>query len=136
MLFRSCVKAGTSEKGCCAGCGAPWRRRVEVKREPRGDSFGSKDMPARYDHGQGGKEYQQVVGVETVGWEPDCQCPVGLPMPCVVLDPFGGAGTTALVADRMQRNAILCELNPAYADMARRRIEREGGMLTEVVMEK
>ncbi len=40
----------------------------------------------------------------------------------VVLDPFGGAGTTGLVADRLQRNAILIELNPDYAQMASRRI--------------
>jgi DNA modification methylase len=46
----------------------------------------------------------------------------GCPPGGVVLDPFGGAGTTGLVADRLQRNAVLVELNPAYADMARRRI--------------
>jgi DNA modification methylase len=39
-----------------------------------------------------------------------------------VLDPFGGAGTVGLVADRLGRDAILIELNPAYAEMARRRI--------------
>jgi DNA modification methylase len=39
-----------------------------------------------------------------------------------VLDPFGGAGTTGLVADRLQRSAVLIELNPAYAKIARRRI--------------
>lgn len=39
-----------------------------------------------------------------------------------VLDPFGGAGTTGLVASRHSRNALLIELNPAYAEMARRRI--------------
>jgi len=42
--------------------------------------------------------------------------------PGVVLDPFGGAGTTGLVADRLQRNAILIELNPAYAAIASARI--------------
>jgi DNA modification methylase len=47
----------------------------------------------------------------------------GCPTGGVVLDPFGGAGTTGLVADRLQRNAILIELNPAYAAMARRRID-------------
>ena len=47
----------------------------------------------------------------------------GCPEGGVVLDPFGGAGTTGLVADRMQRNAILIEINPAYAAMARRRID-------------
>jgi len=42
-----------------------------------------------------------------------------------VLDPFGGAGTTGLVADRLQRNAVLIELNPEYAEFARRRIYGE-----------
>jgi len=40
----------------------------------------------------------------------------------VVLDPFGGAGTTALVATRLGRTAILCELNPEYAVLARKRV--------------
>jgi DNA modification methylase len=39
-----------------------------------------------------------------------------------ILDPFGGAGTTGLVADRLNRSAILCELNPEYARLARERI--------------
>ncbi len=39
-----------------------------------------------------------------------------------VLDPFGGAGTTGLVADRLQRHATLIELNPEYAGIAERRI--------------
>lgn len=40
----------------------------------------------------------------------------------LVLDPFAGAGTTLLVADQMQRDAIGIELNPEYAAIARRRI--------------
>jgi DNA modification methylase len=56
-------------------------------------------------------------------------CPVG----GTVLDPFGGAGTTALVADRLKRNAILIELNPEYADIAQRRIQGDGGMFASVV---
>jgi DNA modification methylase len=55
-------------------------------------------------------------------------CPVG----GTVLDPFGGAGTTGLVADRLQRNAILIELNPAYAEMARKRITGDAGLFAEV----
>jgi DNA modification methylase len=39
-----------------------------------------------------------------------------------VLDPFGGAGTTGLVADRLGRSSVLIELNPTYAAMASRRI--------------
>lgn len=48
-------------------------------------------------------------------------CPVG----GTVLDPFGGAGTTGLVADRMQRHAILLELNPTYAALAEHRIHND-----------
>ena len=46
----------------------------------------------------------------------------GCPAGGVVLDPFAGGGTTGLVADRMGFDAILIELNPDYADMARKRI--------------
>jgi DNA modification methylase len=49
----------------------------------------------------------------------------GCPKGGVVLDPFGGAGTTALVALRHQRRAALIELNADYAAMARSRIEKE-----------
>ncbi|MHC2797160.1 DNA modification methylase [Mesorhizobium jarvisii] len=56
----------------------------------------------------------------------------GCPGGGTVLDPFGGAGTTGLVADQLQRNAILIELNPAYAEMARHRISDDAGMFGEV----
>ncbi|TKK29530.1 site-specific DNA-methyltransferase [Pseudomonas sp. CFBP13528] len=46
----------------------------------------------------------------------------GAPLGGVVLDPFGGAGTTAVVAMQEGRKSILCELNPEYAAMAERRI--------------
>lgn len=55
-------------------------------------------------------------------------CPVG----GTVLDPFGGAGTTGLVADRLGRNAILIELNPEYAAMAERRIKGDAPLFAEV----
>jgi len=56
----------------------------------------------------------------------------GCPMGGIVLDPFGGAGTTGLVADRLQRDAILIELNPAYADIAQRRITGDAPLFAEV----
>ena len=45
-------------------------------------------------------------------------CPVG----GAVLDPFGVAGTTGLVAQRLKRDATLVELNPDYVELARRRV--------------
>jgi DNA modification methylase len=56
----------------------------------------------------------------------------GCPAGGTVLDPFGGAGTTGLVADRHQRNAILIELNPEYAAMAERRIVGDAPLFAEV----
>jgi DNA modification methylase len=56
----------------------------------------------------------------------------GCPEGGTVLDPFGGAGTTGLVADRLKRNAVLIELNPAYADMARKRIEGDAPLFAPV----
>ena len=47
----------------------------------------------------------------------------GCPAATSVLDPFGGSGTTSVVATQHGRSSILCELNPDYVEMARRRIE-------------
>lgn len=55
----------------------------------------------------------------------------GCPLGGTVLDPFGGAGTTALMADRLGRNAILIELNPAYVQIARKRLTDDAGMFAE-----
>ena len=41
----------------------------------------------------------------------------------MILDPFGGSGTTAEVALENRRNAILIELNPKYIEIAERRIK-------------
>lgn len=56
----------------------------------------------------------------------------GCPAGGTVLDPFGGAGTTGLVADRLGRNAILIELNPAYAAMAEKRLAGDAGLFASV----
>lgn len=77
-----------------------------------------------------------MVQKTTGGWRMTCQCPIARPVPCTVLDPFGGAGTTALVADRLGRHATTIELNPDYAAMARTRVENEAGMFAAVSHEQ
>lgn len=57
----------------------------------------------------------------------------GCPQGGTVLDPFGGAGTTGMVADRLQRNAVLIELNPDYAAIAEKRLHGDAGMFSDVV---
>ena len=58
----------------------------------------------------------------------------GCPKGGTVLDPFGGSGTTGLVADRLQRNAVLIELNPQYAAMAKRRLTNDAPLFAEVAL--
>ncbi|MBE7420645.1 MAG: hypothetical protein HS128_23360 [Ideonella sp.] len=50
-----------------------------------------------------------------------------------VLDPFGGAGTTGLVADYLGRDALLIELNADYISIAQRRIHGAAPLFAEVV---
>jgi hypothetical protein len=54
------------------------------------------------------------------------------PRPCEILDCFGGAGTVALVADRLGRDATLIELNPAYVRMAEKRMRADCPLFTQV----
>jgi hypothetical protein len=66
---------------------------------------------------------QRHIAVKThVGWAPSCGCPDHDPVPCVVLDPFAGSGTTLAVAVEEGRQAIGIELNPDYHALIRRRL--------------
>ena len=58
----------------------------------------------------------------------------GCPEGGVVLDPFGGSGTTGMVANKNSRNAVLCELNPEYAKMAKERITSSTKSIVEVLV--
>jgi site-specific DNA-methyltransferase (adenine-specific) len=51
-----------------------------------------------------------------------------------VFDPFAGSGTTLLVADQLGRHAIGIEMNPAYADLARRRITDNAPLFADVAV--
>ncbi len=129
-LIEPCILAGTSERGCCVECGAPWFRVVEKSRtketpnmsESRAEQRGKDStfvMPVRYE-----------TTSKTIGWKPSCECLSDDPLdgidgargapfdtkPCTVLDPFGGAMTTAIVAHRHGRKFIMIELSQTYID--------------------
>ena len=57
-----------------------------------------------------------------VGWQPGCSCNAGEPIPCTVLDPFSGAGTTGLVALDLGRNYLGIDLSADYNRMAGERL--------------
>jgi hypothetical protein len=124
------VLAGTSARGVCPRCLAPWRRVLE--REARvnpakhgGRLVRERDVGGRTDGFTRLPTNVAPPDVATLGWAPGCRCDAGEPIPATVLDPFLGSGTTALVADRLGRDAIGIELNPAYAEMARKRIDSD-----------
>jgi len=48
-----------------------------------------------------------------------------------VLDPFGGSGTTSLAAIKTRRNSIMVDIDPAYLEMAHKRLVKESQTLLE-----
>ncbi len=140
-LVEPCIKAGTSEKGCCAKCGAPWVRKVEYEEAVGrtindGNGYvlpkasGNIDKLTRYRANSGFTPNFHRPS-KTIGFSPSCSCKAAV-VPATCLDPFFGAGTTGLVADRLGRDCIGIELNPQYAEMAERRLRNDGGMFAEV----
>jgi len=61
------------------------------------------------------------IEYQTTGWT-DCGCNAGW-KPGIVLDPFMGSGTTAVVAKKLGRDFIGIELNPDYIKIAEKRID-------------
>lgn len=112
---------------------------------PRHAAYESSDQSALDDVGRGAGRNRRSVW--TIATQPFAEAhfatfPPALVEPCIlagcpkggtVLDPFGGAGTTGLVADRLGCNAILIELNPEYASMAEKRIRKDAPMFADVV---
>ena len=135
-LVTPCIKAGTSEKGCCPECGSPWERVTDIsyfqhrkagKWCDRGqDERGLNRSESQYKYGSATKI------ATTTGWRPTCTHNHE-PAPCVVLDPFSGAGTTGLVAEKLGRNFVGIELNPEYAKMAEKRINNVQPLLFAVM---
>lgn len=135
-LIVPCIKAGTSEKGCCPECGSPWKRVIE-KDTPQ--QYKGKDI--RWGNDGNGMKMKDKFNTttNTLGWQPTCKCQTTsegaegyyspYPIPCTVLDPFFGSGTTGIVAKKLQRKWIGIELNAEYIKIAEKRIEKECGLL-------
>ena len=129
-LVEPCIKAGTSEKGCCSECGAPWVREVErtameIRRSKRTHDLGRTRSSGTM---------TKPPTCETTGWYPTCDHDAE-PVPAVCLDPFSGAGTVGLVAQGMGRDSILIEISQEYAEMSRKRIAQDMPLFSQVKME-
>ncbi len=129
-LVEPCIKAGTSARGCCPSCGAPWLRVVErLPVTGRNENKTPSSAHAAVKCSRAGESH-----VKTVGWQPGCQCAIDHTVPCSVLDPFGGSGTVAKVARDLGRSSILIEINPEYVQIAKKRL-RIGEQLDSGVCE-
>lgn len=77
-LVEPCIKAGTSEHGCCSSCGTPWARDVDVTYERAdGGTSGKRrdgDEPDSNDRGMNAGTPVLNKIVKTVGWYPLCTC--------------------------------------------------------------
>jgi len=141
-LIEPYILSGTSERGCCPICGAPWVRIIEWIENPddaamRGGSYQQSDC-MRMD--EMFKRKLKALPIERgkrtdprgrkipilKGWQPSCRCGAGDPVPCRILDPFAGSGTTGIVCERFARDSTLIDLNPDFITMARERIDEEG----------
>lgn len=130
-LIEPCILAG-SPRECCAVCGAPVERVVE--RTPATVQSPASDYGDGAGRNDGGRSMLVGATSETIAYSPSCACGSGTKA-ATVLDPFGGAGTTGLVASRHGRAAILCELNPEYAAMARDRINDDSPLFPDASIE-
>jgi DNA modification methylase len=127
-LIEPCIKAGSSEKGVCPECGAPWVRLVERTgyHFPEDDAA-SKQIAAgvRISEKKSGADYARFKAANPdrqLGWRPSCGHGTMAEAithsmrtePAVILDPFAGSGTTGRVAQRLSRRAVLIDLNADY----------------------
>jgi DNA modification methylase len=134
-LPRLAIRAGTSERGVCPACGAPWRRVTRVDYANPGNrttngprSLANREMTA-------GFAVRLEKRVATTGWEPGCGCPDNDGSArAVIYDPFAGSGTTCLVALQEGRHFVASELSPKYVALANRRIARETGWHRKVAL--
>jgi len=129
QLIEPCVKAGTSKKGQCPECGAPWERTVD--HTPGECDYSERGEQVGHDAQASGTQ-KEPAKRETTGWQPTCNCPEHDPEPQTVLDPFSGAGTTGVVALAKARDYIGIDLSRDYNEMAANRIRRDAPLMNQV----
>jgi DNA modification methylase len=112
------------DAGAVGGRGSHQRHQ---ERQPAGEPAGADEADARSHLQPGSGSDDDMPGVRAPLPSPGTcdQCGGQLtpldPVPGVVLDVFGGSGTTAMVAQHLGRRAVLIELNPDYIGQQLRR---------------
>lgn len=118
------ILAGSSEKGCCNRCGAPYKRLVK-KMGGNWEERKAEGAPSRYGKVPAAEmmlTYAMSSATKTVGWSKTCKCEASVPVPCTVLDVFSGTATTGMVALRLGRHCKIIELKHDSFVMGRDRL--------------
>ncbi len=130
-LVRFCLRAGTSLRGYCPTCGAPWCRIVETGGGTIGKGSWFQGCNVE-ESGRNRSPFKDAVGpsdsdyyTKTLGWKPTCRCPEQEPRPGLVLDPFSGSARTGLTAIRMGLDYVGVELSPEYVEMSRKLLKQD-----------
>jgi DNA modification methylase len=133
-LIEPCILAGTSTEGCCAECGKPRERKLEkvgTSELRNGSQWKEKavivEMKGETSLRTSMHTTNELPVYETTGWKATCECNAAT-VPAVVLDPFSGAATTAIVAKKKGRDYIGIELNEKYIALSNKRLYEELGM--------
>jgi len=92
------------------------RSRVDAERLFPNNERAQQDY-INYIHDHGGLDKGR-----TIGWLPTCECGIQETEPCRVLDPFSGAGTTALVCERLGLDSVNIDTSVEYIRLAEARI--------------
>jgi len=136
-LIAPCILAGSSAQAC-ETCGKAWGRVVDVTRLGLDElphdhpEYRKTNVPRNRGNGDRNDEndMRRVPFHTDRGFAPRCACPANTGTArSIVLDPFGGTGTVARVAERHQRDSMLIDLNPAYIDLQE---ERTNGVQVEM----
>lgn len=124
-LVEPCILAGTSEKGCCSSCRAPYNRIIAKHRYGTRQGNRGKVDPTGFTHQDKGRH---LTATQTIGWGPGCSCTphkTRKPVPCIVLDPFAGTSTTGIVALKHKRSFLGIELSSAYCRISKKRLAKQ-----------
>lgn len=113
-LITPCILAGTSAFGCCAKCGTSYKRVVQKfgakHTEPNDDR--DRSIPSNRNGVTGSLDGTPAQRI-TAGWKPQCVCNAPI-VPCVVMDPFSGSGTTCATAVKHGRHGVGIDLSEKY----------------------